>query len=205
MKLYYAPGACSLSPHIVSRELGIPVELKKVNTKDKTIEGGGDYRKVNARGYVPALELDDGQVLTEGPAIVQYLADKKPDAALAPKPGSFERYRLQEWLNFLTSEIHKQFSPLFKPSTPEEYKRIAKENLATRFDWLDGQLAGKDYLMGKQFTVADAYAFVLLGWTKPTQIDLARWPNLAAFHQRVGARPKVQEALQAEGLLKKAA
>jgi glutathione S-transferase len=205
MKLYYAPGACSLSPHIVSRELGIPVELKKVNTKDKTIEGGGDYRKVNARGYVPALELDDGQVLTEGPAIVQYLADKKPDAALAPKPGSFERYRLQEWLNFLTSEIHKQFSPLFKPNTPEEYKRIAKENLATRFDWLDGQLAGKDYLMGTQFTVADAYAFVLLGWTKPTQIDLARWPNLAAFHQRVGARPKVQEALQAEGLLKKAA
>jgi glutathione S-transferase len=203
MKLYYAPGACSLSPHIVSRELGIPVELKKVNTKDKTIEGGGDYWKVNARGYVPALELDDGQILTEGPAIVQYLADKKPDAGLAPKPGSLERYRLQEWLNFLTSEVHKQFSPLFKPNTPEDYKPIAKQNLATRFDWLDKQLEGRDYLMGKQFTVADAYLFVLLGWTKPTQIDLSRWSNLQAFHKRVGARPKVKEALQAEGLIPK--
>jgi glutathione S-transferase len=205
MKLYYAPGACSLSPHIVSRELGIPVELKKVNTKDKTIEDGGDYWKVNARGYVPALELDNGQILTEGPAIVQYLADQKPDAGLAPKAGTFERYRLQEWLNFLTSEIHKQFSPLFKPNTPEEYKKIAKDNIATRFDWLDKQLAGGDHLMGKPFTVADAYLFVLLGWTKPTQIDLSRWPNLAGFYKRVGARPKVQEALQAEGLLKKAA
>ncbi|OLE19313.1 MAG: glutathione transferase GstA [Betaproteobacteria bacterium 13_1_20CM_3_63_8] len=205
MKLYYAPGACSLSPHIVSRELGLPIELKKVSTKDKTMEGGGDYWKVNPRGYVPALELDNGQILTEGPAIVQYLADQKPEAGLAPKPGSFERYRLQEWLNFLTAEVHKQFSPLFKPNTPEDYKKIAKENLATRFDWMDKQLAGKDYLMGKQFTVADAYAFVLLNWTKPMQIDLSRWPNLAAFHARVGARPKVQEALQTEGLLKKAA
>lgn len=205
MKLYYSPGACSLSPHIVMRELGIPVELKKVNTKDKTIEGGGDYSKVNGRGYVPALELDNGQVLTEGPAIVQYLADQKPDAGLAPKNGSLERYRLQEWLNFLTSEIHKSFTPLFKPNTPEEYKRIAKENLAARFDWLDKQLTGKDYLTGKTFTVADAYLFVLLNWTKFQSIDLSRWPNLAAFHARVSARPKVQEALQAEGLLKKAA
>jgi glutathione S-transferase len=205
MKLYYAPGACSLSPHIVSRELGIPVELKKVNTKDKTVEGGGDYRQVNPRGYVPALVLDNGEILTEGPAIVQYLADRKPEAALAPQHGSFERYRLQEWLNFLTSEIHKTFSPLFKPNTPEEYKKITKENLAGRFDWLDKQLAGKDYLMGSQFTVADAYLFVLLGWTGPTQVDLAKWPNLAAFHKRVGARPKVKEALEAEGLLKKAA
>jgi glutathione S-transferase len=205
MKLYYAPGACSLSPHIVARELGLPIELKKVNTKDKTMEGGGDYWKVNARGYVPALELDNGQILTEGPAIVQYLADLKPEAGLAPKAGSFERYRLQEWLNFLTSEVHKQFSPLFKPNTPEDYKPVAKQNIATRFDWLDKQLAGKDYLTGKQFTVADAYLFVLLGWTKPTQIDLARWANLAQFHRRVGARPKVREALQAEGLLQKAA
>ena len=205
MKLYYAPGACSLSPHIVARELGIPVELKKVNTKDKTIEGGGDYWKVNGRGYVPALELDNGEILTEGPAIVQYLADQKPDAGLAPKSGTFERYRLQEWLNFLTSEVHKQFSPLFKPNTPDDYKKIARENIATRFDWLDKQLAGKEYLMGKQFTVADAYAFVLIGWSKIQGIDLARWPNLAAYHKRVGARAKVQEALQAEGLLKKAA
>ena len=205
MKLYYAPGACSLSPHIVSRELGIPLELKKVNTKDKTVEGGGDYWQVNPRGYVPALVLDNGETLTEGPAIVQYLADQKPEAGLAPKNGTIERYRLQEWLNFLTSEIHKTFSPLFKPNTPEEYKKIAKENLAARFDWLDKQLAGKDYLMGKQFTVADAYLFVLTNWTKFHNIDLARWPNIAAFQKRVGARPKVQEALQAEGLLKKAA
>jgi glutathione S-transferase len=203
MKLYYSPAACSLSPHIVSRELGIPVELKKVNTKDKTIEGGGDYWKVNARGYVPALELDNGQILTEGPAIVQYLADQKPDAGLAPKAGSIERYRLQEWLNFLTSEVHKQFSPLFKPNTPEDYKPIAKQNIATRFDWLDKQLAGKDYLTGRQFTIADAYLFVMLNWTKPTQIDLSKWPNLLAFHKRVAARVKVKEALQAEGLLPK--
>ena len=203
MKLYYAPGACSLSPHIVARELGINVELKKVNTKDKTIEGGGDYWKVNPRGYVPALELDNGQVLTEGPAIVQYLADQKPDAGLAPRNGSIERYRLQEWLNFLTSEVHKQFSPLFKPNTPEDYKPIAKENLATRFDWLDKQLEGKEYLTGKQFTVADAYLFVLTNWTKPTQIDLSRWPNIAAFQKRVAARPKVKEAMQAEGLIPK--
>ncbi len=205
MKLYYSPGACSLSPHIVARELGLPIELRKVDTKAKTIEGGGDYLKVNARGYVPALELDNGEILTEGPAIVQYLADLVPQAGLAPKAGDFARYRLQEWLNFLTSEIHKQFSPLFKPTTPEDYKPIAKQNIATRFDWLEQQLAAKPYLMGDQFSVADAYLFVLLGWTGPTQIDLARWPNLAAFHKRVGARPKVQEALRAEGLLKKAA
>jgi glutathione S-transferase len=203
MKLYFAPGACSLSPHIVARELGIPFELKKVNTKEKTIEGGGDYWQVNPRGYVPALELDNGQVLTEGPAIVQYLADQKPDAGLAPKNGTIERYRVQEWLNFLTSEIHKQFSPLFKPNTPEDYKPIAKQNIATRFDWLDRQLEGKEYLTGKQFTVADAYLFVLTNWTKPTQIDLSKWPNIAAFQKRVAARPKVKEAMQAEGLIPK--
>jgi glutathione S-transferase len=205
MKLYYAPGTCSLSPHIVARELGLRVELKRVDTKAKTIEGGGDYLKVNARGYVPALELDDGAVLTEGPAIVQYLADLVPGADLAPKAGTLERYRLQEWLNFLTAEIHKQFSPLFRPNTPAEYKAIAKENLAARFDWLEAQLAGKEYLMGERFSVADAYLFVLLGWTRPTRIDLARWPNLAAFHARVAARAQVQEAMRAEGLLKKAA
>jgi glutathione S-transferase len=203
MKLYFAPGACSLSPHIVARELGLPIQLQKVNTKDKSMEGGGDFWKVNPRGYVPVLELDDGDRLTEGPAIVQYLADQKPEAGLAPKNGTKERYHLQEWLNFLTSEVHKQFSPLFKPNTPEEYKKISKENLANRFNWLDQQLAGKDYLTGKQFTVADAYAFVLLGWTKPTQIDLSQWPNLQAFHKRVAARPKVKEAMQAEGLIPK--
>jgi glutathione S-transferase len=203
MKLYYSPGACSLSPHIVAREAGIPVQLQKVNTKDKSMEGGGDFWKVNARGYVPVLELDNGERLTEGPAIVQYLADQKPESGLAPKPGTLERYRLQEWLNFLTSEVHKQFSPLFKPTTPEDYKPIAKQNITTRFDWLDQQLAGKDYLMGKQFTVADAYLFVLTNWTKPTQIDLSKWPNIAAFQKRVAARPKVKEAMQAEGLIPK--
>jgi glutathione S-transferase len=205
MKLYYAPGACSLSPHIVAREAGIPIQLQKVNTKDKSMEGGGDFWQVNPRGYVPVLELDNGERLTEGPAIVQYLADQKPDSGLAPKAGSLERYRLQEWLNFLTSEVHKQFSPLFKPNTPEDYKPIAKQNIATRFDWLDKQLAGKDYLTGKQFTVADAYLFVLTNWTKPTQIDLAKWPNIQAFNKRVAARAKVKEAMQFEGLLPKEA
>jgi glutathione S-transferase len=205
MKLYYAPGACSLSPHIVSREAGIPLELQRVNTKDKSMEGGGDFRSVNAKGYVPALDLGNGQVLTEGPAIVQYLADQKPESGLAPKAGSLERYKLQEWLNFITSEIHKSFSPLFKPNTPEEYKKIAKENLASRFEWLDKQLAGRDYLMGGTFTVADAYLFTVVNWTHPMKIDLAPYPNLAAFQKRVAARPKVREAMQAEGLLPKAA
>ena len=158
---------------------------------------------MNPRGYVPVLELDNGERLTEGPAIVQYLADQKPQAGLAPKSGTMERYHLQEWLNFLTSEVHKQFSPLFKPNTPEDYKPVAKENLANRFNWLDQQLAGKDYLTGKQFTVADAYLFVLLNWTKPTQIDLSKWPNLQAFQTRVAARPKVKEAMQFEGLIPK--
>jgi glutathione S-transferase len=203
MKLYYSPGACSLSPHIVAREAGLKIDLQKVNTKDKSMEGGGDFWKVNPRGYVPVLELDNGERLTEGPAIVQYLADQKPESGLAPKSGTFERYRLQEWLNFLTSEVHKQFSPLFKPNTPDDYKAIAKQNIATRFDWLDPQLAGKDHLMGRPFTVADAYLFVLTNWTKPTQIDLSKWPNIQAFQKRVGARPKVKEAMQAEGLIPK--
>jgi len=202
MKLFYSPGACSLSPHIVSREAGIPVELQKVDLKARKYDGGADYTKINAKGYVPALQLDSGQVLTEGPAIVQYLADQKPDARLAPKPGSFERYQLQEWLNFIGTELHKGFSPLFRPNTPDEYKRIAKENLATRIDWLDKQLDGRDFLMGKNFSVADAYAFTILSWSKPLQIDLSKWPNVTAYLARVGARPRVQEALKAEGLVK---
>ena len=203
MKLYYSPGACSLSPHIVAREAGIKVDLQKVNTKDKSMEGGGDFWQVNAKGYVPTLELDNGERLTEGPAIVQYLADQKPESGLAPKAGTMDRYRVQEWLNFLTSEIHKQFSPLFRPNTPEDYKPIAKENLAKRFDFLDKHFAKNDYLMGKTFTVADAYLFVLTNWTKPTNIDLSKWPNLQKYNQRVAARPKVKEAMQAEGLIPK--
>src|SRR6266850_4277428 len=205
MKLYYAPGACSLSPHIVSREAGIAVDFKKVNLQEKVIDGGGDYRQVNGKGYVPALELDNGQVLTEGPAIVQYLADQKPDSGLAPKAGSFERNRLQEWLNFITAEIHKGFSPLFRPTTPEDYKSIVKENLGVRFGWLDKQLAGKDYVMGKPFTVADAYLFTVLRWSEPLKLDMSRWPNIVAYIARVAARPKVREALKFEGLLKEEA
>jgi len=205
MKLFYSPGACSLSPHIVCREAGIPVELAKVDLKTKKYGGGGDYLKVNSKGYVPALQLDSGQVLTEGPAIVQFLADQKPDARLAPKNGSFERYQLQEWLNFITSELHKGFSPLFKPNTPDEYKRISRDNLSNRIEWLDKQLDGKDYLMGNTFSVADAYAFTVLSWTKPLQFDLSRWPNVTAYLARVGARPNVQEAMRTEGLLKQAA
>ena len=205
MKLFYSPGACSLSPHIVCREAGLALELVKVDLKAKKYDGGGDFLKINSKGYVPALQLDSGQVLTEGPAIVQYLADQKPDARLAPKSGSFERYQLQQWLNFITSELHKGFSPLFKPNTPDEYKRISRENLSSRIEWLDKQLDGKDYLMGKTFSVADAYAFTVLSWTKPLQFDLSRWPNVTAYLARVGARPKVQEALRTEGLLKQTA
>lgn len=204
MKLYYSTGACSLAPHIVSREAGIPIELKKVKTKDKTMEGGGDFHKVNAKGYVPALQLDDGQILTECAVIIQYLADLKPESNLAPSAGSIERYRLQEWLNFIATDIHKGFSPLFTPNTPDEYKKTARDSLAANFGWLERQLEGRNYLMGEGFTVADTYLFTVVNWTNHVQIDLAPWPNLAAFQKRVAARPKVREALRAEGLLREA-
>src|ERR1051325_5043441 len=173
MKLYYAPGACSLSPHIVSRELGIPVELEKVDNKAKTFEGGGDYWKVNPRGYVPALELDDGRMLTEGPAIVQYLADRKPDSGLAPPAGTFDRYRLQEWLNFISTELHKSFGPLFHPATPDDYKPIARDTIAKRFAVVDRHLGdGSGSLLGNTFTVADAYLFVMTLWSRFLKLDL---------------------------------
>jgi len=204
MKLYYSPGACSLSPHIALREAGIDAQFVKVDTKAHKLEDGSDFYAINARGYVPVLELDDGQRLTEGPAIVQYIADRKSASGLAPANGTVERYRLQEWLNFITSELHKQFSPLFAADTPAEYKAIARAKIAKRFDWVSEQLKGKDYLMGKQFTVADGYLFVILHWCKFVGIDLAKWPGLQAYQARVAARPKVQEALVAEGLLKRA-
>lgn len=204
MKLYYAPGACSLSPHIALLEAGLQAELVKVDTKTHTLADGSDYYAINGKGYVPVLELDDGQRLTEGPAIVQYLADRKPGAQLAPPAGTLERYRLQEWLNFITSELHKQFSPLFAADTPDDYKPIAKQRIAKRLDWVAAQLAGKDYLMGRQFTVADGYLFVMLNWTKFVGIDLNRWPVLVAYQARVAARPKVHEAMVAEGLVKPA-
>ena len=201
MKLYYSPGACSLSPHIALLEAGLPFQLVKVDTANKTF-AGGDFWQVNGKGYVPALELDDGQVLTEGPAIVQYIADQNLDSGLAPKAGTLERYRVQEWLNFITSELHKNFSPLFNKTAAPEWKAGALGNLTKRLDWLAPQLEGKSFLTGEQFTVVDGYLFTILNWTKFVGIDLAKWPALAAFHTRVAARPKVQEALKAEGLLK---
>jgi len=204
MKLYFAPGACSLSPHIALREAGLDFTLQKVDTKAKTLDGGGDYWAVNGKGYVPTLEMKDGEYLTEGPAIVQYIADLVPASKLAPAAGTKERVRLQEWLNFITSEIHKGFTPLFQADTPEDYKPIARAKLSKRFDWLAKQLEGKAYLTGDTFTVADAYLFVVLNWTKFVGIDLSSWPALTAYQARVAARPKVQEALRAEGLLQKA-
>jgi glutathione S-transferase len=202
MKLYFSPGACSLSPHIVLRESGLPFDLEQVDLRAKKTKSGGDFFQVNPKGMVPVLTLDDGDVLTEGPAIVQYLADKAPASGLAPAAGTKERYHVQEWLNFVTAEIHKNFSPLFRPNTPDDYKPIAKENLAVRFGFLDKHLAGRQYLMGDKFTVADAYLFTVLNWTKYQSIDLGQWPSLKAYWDRVGARPKVQEALKAEGLVK---
>ena len=202
MKLYYSPGACSLSPHIVAREAGIEVDLVKVDLKARKLEDGGDYARINAKGYVPALALDDGTLLTEGPAIVQYLADRHPDSGLAPSNGTLERYRLQEWLNFLTSEIHKSFSPLFNPAAAEGWKQAARENIVRRFDLITERLGPNAYLMGERFTVADAYLFTLLNWCQWTGIDLARWPALKDYLARVAGRPKVQEALRAEGLAK---
>ncbi len=202
MKLYFAPGACSLSPHIVLRETGTPFELEQVNNQEKKTKSGADYWGINPKGQVPVLELDNGDRLTEGPVIVQYIADKNPESGLAPAAGSNERYRVMEWLNFTTSELHKSFGPLFRPTTPDAYKAISKENLGKRFDWVDKQLAGKQYLMGDKFTVADAYLFTVLRWSQRVEIDLAKWPNLKAYVDRVAARPKVQDALKAEGLVK---
>ncbi len=202
MKLYYSPGACSLSPHIVAREAGLPLTLVKVDTKTKKTADGNDYLAVNGKGYVPALELDDGSRLTEGPAIVQYLADRAPQKQLAPAQGTMERYRLQEWLNFITSEIHKQFSPLFDASMPDEAKAKFRDKLTRRFDWIVKELGDRPYLTGSTFSVADAYLFTLLNWTKWTGIDLARWPVLQQYVARIAARPEVQAAMKEEGLIK---
>jgi glutathione S-transferase len=202
MKLYYSPGACSLSPHIVLREAGLNFDLEKVDLKAKKTKGGEDFLAVNPKGQVPVLRLHNGETLTEGPAIVQYLADHAPGSGLAPPAGTMPRYHLQEWLNYITSEVHKSFSLLFAATTPDAYKTILKENLAKRFGHFDRTLAGKSYLMGDKFTVADAYAFVIIGWSKYQDMDLAPWPNVQAYMTRIAARPKVQEALRAEGLVK---
>jgi glutathione S-transferase len=205
MQLYFAPGACSLASHITAREAGINLDLKRADTKTKKLEDGSDYLAINSKGAVPALKLDDGQVLTEGVAIMQYLADQKPESGLAPKYGTLERYRVQEWLNYITSEVHKTFSPLWNPTAAQAVKDYALENLRKKFDWVNAQLTGKKYLTGDSFTVADAYLFTVVNWSNFLGIDLAAWPALKEFQARVAARPKVQEALEAEGLTKKAA
>lgn len=198
MKLYFSPGTCSFSPHIALREAGLDVELVRVDIKTHKLVDGSDFAAINPKGYVPVLELDDGTRLTEGPAIVQYIADLKPESNIAPRNGTLERYRLQEWLGFINSEVHKGFSPLFNPATPDEYKAIARSNLAKRLDTLASHLANSDYLLGERFSVADGYLFTVLGWTQWVGIDLKQWPALTAFQERIGSRQSVRDARAAE-------
>jgi len=202
MKLFYSPGACSLSPHIAALEAGINLELVKVDTKTKKLENGDDFLAINPKGQVPTLMLDDGEVLTEGPVIAQFLADLAPAANLVPTNGSKARYKLQEWLNFITSEIHKGYSPLFKPTTPEDYKPLARAHLADRYAFIEKKLAGKQYLLGDNFSVADTYLFTVSNWAQYTGVDLSPYTNVGAYMARIAARPMVQQALKAEGLVK---
>lgn len=199
MKLYYSPGACSLSPHIVLAESGLPYTLEAVDLKTKKTAGGADFNTVNTKGYVPALELDNGEILTEGPAIVQYIADLVPASGLAPAAGTLPRYRLQEWLTFIGTELHKNFSPLWHPSA-EEIRDAARATIVRRFDWLAPQLAQRDFLLGDRFTVADAYLFTVVNWTKFLSMPLDRWPALPAYLARIAARPAVERAFREEGL-----
>jgi glutathione S-transferase len=200
MKLFYSPGACSLSPHITLCELRLPFELVKVDLATKTEETGVNYLTHNPKGYVPALLLDNGELLTEGPAIVQYLADLVPEKKLAPGNGTMERYRLQEMLNFITSELHKGMGAMFKPQLPADWRVVVVETLGKRMDFLSRKLEGKSWLMGETFTVADAYLFTVLRWSEFLKFDMSAWPELKKYVARVAARPAVQEALKAEGL-----
>jgi glutathione S-transferase len=202
MKLYYSPGACSLASHIALREAGLPFEAVKVEGRGQKTAGGEDYSKVTAKGYVPALRLDDGSVLTEGTAILPYVADQNPGSGLAPTAGSMARYRLHEWLGYINSELHAKFGPFFVPGTTDEQKAAAKTNLGRRFDFAQAELGDKPFLMGDTFTVADAYLFTVLGWCAFVGIDLGQWPALKAYHGRIAGRPAVQAALKAEGLIK---
>jgi glutathione S-transferase len=202
MKLYYAPGACSLSPHIVLLEAGLPYTLEKVDLSTKKTSTGIDYLTINNKGAVPTLQLDDGRVLTEGPAITQYLADLKPESALAPRAGTFERYQLMEILNYITSELHKGLGALFNPKVIGDWKAATIENAGKKFDWLTGFLGNKTFLVGNTFTVADAYLFTVLSWTGHLGIDLGKWPVLTAYQARIAQRPKVHQALKEEGLVK---
>ncbi|MFP2908504.1 glutathione transferase GstA [Pyxidicoccus sp. 3LFB2] len=203
MKLFYTPGACSLSPHIVLREAGLSFETEKVDIRAKKTEHGADYYGINPKGYVPALHLDEGGLLTEGPAIVQYLADKVPEKKLAPANGTLERYRLQELLNYIGTELHKSYSPLFNPALSDEVKNGFREKIVLRYKLIEERLAAKGpFLMGEQFTVADAYLFTVTNWAGNTKVDISSYPALQAFQARVAQRPAVQAALKAEGLTK---
>ena len=201
-KLYYSPGACSLSPHIALHEAGLAFQAVLASAQTHKLADGTDYYTINPKGYVPLLELDTGERLTEGPAIVQYIADQVPAKKLAPANGTMARYRLQEWLNFISSELHKSFSPLFNAAMPDEGKAIYKTRVGGRLKWVNEQLEGKQYLMGDQFSVADAYLFTVTNWAKPLGLDNAALVHLGAFMGRMAARPAVQEAMKAEGLIK---
>lgn len=200
MKLYYSPGACSLSPHIALLEAGLAHDLAKVDLKAKKVEDGSDFLKVNPKGQVPTLQLDDGSILTEGPVIVQAIADRVAGKNLAPASGTTERYRLQEWLNFITSELHKNFSPLFAPVLSDETKQFFRDRLMGKLKHVDEKLAGHDYLMGNAFSVADGYLYTMLRWADAHKFDLSAMKNLTAYKARVAARPQVQAALKSEGL-----
>ncbi|MEJ5895356.1 glutathione transferase GstA [Aquabacterium sp. G14] len=201
MKLFLKPGACSLASHIVLEELGRPYETEAVDLAKKVTASGADFWAINPKGYVPALLLDDGDLLTEGPAILQYLADLAPELNLAPANGSKARYQLQSWLAFVGTEVHKNFSPFFNPAATPEMKELARANLQRRLGYVNDQLADRDFLMGDTFSVADAYLFTVVGWAKFVQLDLSAWPHLIAFQGRVAARPATQRALKAEGLI----
>ncbi|HEX5337055.1 MAG TPA: glutathione transferase GstA [Gallionella sp.] len=200
MKLYYAPGACSLASHIALQETGLPFEIEKVDFATKTTASGEDFNRINPKSYVPTIRLDNGSILTEGGAILQYIADQQPDSGLAPQAGTMERYRLQEWLTFIGTELHKTFGPLFNKAIPEEVKTNALNLLGRRLGYVESQLANHTYLMGDTFTVADAYLFTVVSWSKYTGVDLAPFPKLGEYMLRVAARPKVREAMNAEGL-----
>jgi glutathione S-transferase len=202
MKLYFAPGACSMASHIVANELGVDLKLEKVNTRTKQTDSGTDFTQINPKGYVPALELDTGEVLTEGPVVMQYLADTHNNTSLAPAAGTMPRYRLQETLGFINSEIHKGYGPLFNPELPEERRKDAVATLQKRYATIEAALAGKPYLFGEHFTIADAYLFVVTNWAGMTKVDLTAFPQLQAFQARVAGRPAVQKTLKAEGLIK---
>ena len=202
MKLYFSPGTCALAPHIILCETGLPFETEKVNLSSKKTASGGDYRAINPKGYVPALQLDDDAVLTEAGAVLQYLADSAPEKRLAPAAGSMEHYRLLEWLNFIASELHKTFGLLFKPNIAEETKQMVRDIIAARLDIVEKQLQGRDYLLGNQFSIADAYLFTVASWAPHMKFDLGPWPAIQAYIQRVAARPAVRAAMVAEGLIK---